>query len=171
MNRPYSFVHVKGTEYRSRCGSFANNEECAKIIEIVEEMRKSKGNSTSSSDWDSHDRLRIITFYQAQTTLLKSLLKRQNLQNVLVSTVDSSQGCEADTVIVSFTRSNNNKGVYRAAGFLADDRRINVAITRSRHQLICVGNANTLGLQGSDALKQLVLDAKQRKCITPTDTE
>lgn len=82
-----------------------------------------------------------------------------------MATVDSSQGCEADTVIVSFTRSNNKKGVLQAAGFLADDRRINVAITRGRHQLICVGNADTLGSEGSDALKQLVHDARQRKCI------
>jgi len=158
---PYAFIHVVGEEYRARCGSYANQEECDKIIQIIEAMRL----RAKDTDWDSVDKIRIITFYQAQTSLLKSLLAKRKL-NVLVATVDSSQGCEADTVIVSFTRSNNNKGVLQAAGFLADDRRINVAITRGRHQLICVGNTDTLGFEGSDALKQLVLDARQRRCIT-----
>lgn len=161
MNRPYSFIHVDGKEYKGRCGSYANDEECAKILEVLKDLQT----QSKTSDWDSHDRLRIITFYQAQTSLLKSILARK-FSRVLVATVDSSQGCEADTVIVSFTRSNNKKGVLQAAGFLADDRRINVAITRGRHQLICVGNANTLGLEGSEVLKQLVHDARQRKCIT-----
>lgn len=41
--------------------------------------------------------------------------------------------------------------------------RINVALTRARHQLVCVGDANgTLGQQGSSTLKNLVCDAKRR---------
>jgi superfamily I DNA and/or RNA helicase len=167
--QPYLFIHVPGVEYKGRCGSYANNEECAKIVEIVENIwEKSKGRV---SDWDSHDRLRIITFYQAQAALLKNSLAKRNFHKVLVATVDSSQGCEADTVIVSFTRSNNNKGVLRAAGFLSDDRRINVALTRGKHQLICVGNASTLGSEGSEALKRLVVDAKERGCITEKDAQ
>lgn len=163
LNKQYSFVHVQGSEYKGRCGSFANNEECMKILQILETLRQ---NSRGAADWDSHDKLRIITFYQAQNSLLKRLLAKRRFHKVLVATVDSSQGCEADTVIVSFTRSNNKKGVLQAAGFLADDRRINVAVTRARHQLICVGNANTLGSEGSTALKQLVLDAKQRRVMS-----
>lgn len=128
MNRPYSFVHVEGVEYKGRCGSYANIEECEKILMLLECMRaNAKG---SMADWDSHDKLRIITFYQAQTSLLKRLLAKRKFHKVLVATVDSSQGCESDTVIVSFTRSNKKKGVLQAAGFLADERRINVSITR-----------------------------------------
>ena len=113
MKRPYSFIHVTGNEYRSKCGSYANKEECATIVHIIEEIKK---NSKAAADWDSHDKLRIITFYQAQTSLLKNFLVKQKFHNVLVATVDSSQGCEADTVIVSFTRSNNKKGILQAAG-------------------------------------------------------
>jgi superfamily I DNA and/or RNA helicase len=161
MTKPYSFIHINGVERKGRCGSYSNHEECVKIVEIVETLRtKARG-----TDWDSHDRLRIITFYSAQAVEIKRLLAKKRMNKVLVATVDSSQGCEADIVLVSFTRSNNKKGVLQAAGFLADDRRINVAITRARHQLICVGNALTLGSEGSDTLQQLVLDAKQRECI------
>ena len=85
----------------------------------------------------------------------------------LVATVDSSQGCEADVVIVSFVRSSSRRGIRGAAGFLADDRRINVALTRARHQLICVGDASgTLGERGSEALRNLVADPKRRGCLT-----
>jgi len=80
----------------------------------------------------------------------------------LVATVDSSQGCEADVVIISFVRSSSKKGRH-AAGFLCDDRRVNVALTRARHQLICVGDAlDTLSKQGSATLKHLVSDAQNR---------
>ena len=66
MNRPYSFIHVQGTEYKGRCGSYANNEECNKILELLQDMRtKSK---ETLSDWDSHDRLRVINFYQGQVS-------------------------------------------------------------------------------------------------------
>jgi superfamily I DNA and/or RNA helicase len=111
------------------------------------------------------ERLRVITFYQGQVNHLKRALASKGFHNVMVATVDSSQGCEADVIIVSFVRSSDKKGVYHATGFLADERRINVALTRARHQLVCVGNKGTLGSEGSDVLRNLVLDAEQRGCI------
>ncbi|KAM3381568.1 hypothetical protein P3S68_007141 [Capsicum galapagoense] len=42
-----------------------------------------------------------------------------------VATIDSFQGREADSVIISMVRSNNLGSV----GFLGDKRRMNVAIT------------------------------------------
>ena len=57
------------------------------------------------------------------------------MHDVVVATVDSSQGCEADIVIVSFVRS---KGGDRSStvGFLSDDRRLNVALTRGRNSAV-----------------------------------
>ena len=157
----YSFINVRGDEYQMPGGSYANNAECMAVVELVQKIaaRKVPG-------WHSTDKLRIITFYQGQVTLMRRLLYKHGLGKVLVATVDSSQGCEADVVIISFVRSSSKKGVRHAAGFLADDRRINVALTRARHQLICVGDAHgTLGQQGSETLKSLVADTKQRGCL------
>jgi hypothetical protein len=152
----YSFINVTGEEYQMHGGSYSNAAECMVICELIQRIKKTRG-------WDSPNMLRIITFYQGQVTLLNRTLAQKGYGNVLVATVDSSQGCEADLVIISFVRSSTKTGVRKAAGFLADDRRINVALTRARYQLICVGDANgSLGREGSSTLKNLVSDAKQR---------
>ncbi|KAL3806937.1 hypothetical protein ACHAXA_003936 [Cyclostephanos tholiformis] len=158
---PYTFINVTGEEFQSRGGSYSNEAECIAICRLIQKIKKFPG-------WDSPNKLRIITFYHGQVTLLQRLLAQRGFGNVLVATVDSSQGCEADSVIVSFVRSSSTKkGVRAAAGFLSDDRRINVALTRARHQLVCVGNANgTLSQQGSNTLKNLVSDAKRRGALS-----
>lgn len=60
--------------------------------------------------------------------------------NELVASVDSFQGQERDLIIFTFTRSNPRGTV----GFLADWRRLNVAMTRAKRQLILVGDLSTL---------------------------
>jgi hypothetical protein len=54
-------------------------------------------------------------------------------------TVDSSQGTEADLVVVSLVRNNPQTGVP-ALGFLRDPRRMNVLLSRARQQLVIVGS-------------------------------
>lgn len=161
----YSFINVTGKEYHMHGGSYANEEECLAICKLIQRIKKSPG-------WDSPNKLRIISFYQGQVTLLSRLLAQKGYGKVLVATVDSSQGCEANLVIISFVRSSTTKkGVLAAAGFLSDDRRINVALTRARHQLICVGDANgSLSREGSSTLKKLVSNAKQRGSLMYSKT-
>ena len=57
-----------------------------------------------------------------------------------ISTVDSFQGQEADVVLISLVRSNKQGTV----GFLSDFRRLNVAVTRARKQVMIVGDASTI---------------------------
>jgi len=85
--------------------------------------------------------------------------------------VDSSQGCEADIVLVSFVRSPpSSKRVLNQydAGFLTDDRRMNVALTRARFQLICVGNVQALKvMMGAETIQLLAADAEERGIVRP----
>lgn len=55
-------------------------------------------------------------------------------------TVDGFQGREKEAVIISFTRSNDS-GEY---GFLREQRRTNVAVTRARRHLCLIGNSDTV---------------------------
>ena len=57
-----------------------------------------------------------------------------------IATVDSFQGGERDYILYSFTRSNSYGGV----GFLTELRRLNVALTRARRQMILIGDLSTL---------------------------
>jgi superfamily I DNA and/or RNA helicase len=57
----------------------------------------------------------------------------------LGATVDEFQGSEADIVIASLVRNNDEK-IGKGLGFLADDRRVNVLLSRARHKLILVGS-------------------------------
>jgi senataxin len=57
-----------------------------------------------------------------------------------VNSIDGFQGREKDIVIFSCVRSNKYGGV----GFLSDERRMNVAITRARRCLIIVGDSRAL---------------------------
>ena len=59
--------------------------------------------------------------------------------------MDAFQGREKDIIIFNCVRSNSNSSSVQAAlGFLIDDRRLNVAITRPRHFLVILGDSRTL---------------------------
>lgn len=79
----------------------------------------------------------VITPYSAQATRLSAL---PELMDVSVGTVNSWQGRESRAVVVSFVRSNPDGEL----GFLADDRRLTVALTRAKERLILVGDTGTL---------------------------
>ena len=55
-------------------------------------------------------------------------------------TVDSFQGDQADVVIVSMVRNNAHASPAKALGFLRDDRRMNVLLSRAKWRLLVVGS-------------------------------
>lgn len=83
------------------------------------------------SDLDSFDFIRAGLVTQATATVGRSPLR--------ISTIDNYQGEEADIVIVSLTRSNNNGDI----GFLWAKERLNVLLSRARNCIIMFGNMET----------------------------
>jgi ATP-dependent RNA/DNA helicase IGHMBP2 len=79
----------------------------------------------------------LIAPYAAQVQLLRSLLQVGGLE---IDTVDGFQGREKEAVVISLVRSNERGEI----GFLADTRRMNVALTRARRKLIVLGDSGTL---------------------------
>lgn len=163
---PYSFLQVEGMEEQGFSGSYCNRVEAKKIVELILQLQQ-MAHSSERFSWYGAERIRVITFYQAQVALIKRFLQERGLGNkIVVATVDSSQGCEADIVIISFVRSQGEREARHTAGFLTDDRRMNVALTRAKYQLICVGNSrNFVRMAGAETLKLLASDAEQRGLV------
>jgi len=72
----------------------------------------------------------IVSPFRAQVVLLRQRLAGTG---VSVDTVERFQGSEREIMILSLVRS-------RATGFVFDDRRLNVAITRARRKLVFVAH-------------------------------
>ena len=92
------------------------------------------------------DELGIIAPYSAQVGLLRALRAEAGFENpellkIEISTVDGFQGREKNAVVLSATRSNEKGDV----GFLADARRMNVAVTRARMHCVLVCDTDTVG--------------------------
>jgi hypothetical protein len=67
-------------------------------------------------------------------------LEKKQLSDLLrVATVDNFQGEEAKVVIISLVRSNKKRNV----GFLKTSNRINVLLSRAKHGMYLIGNADT----------------------------
>jgi hypothetical protein len=172
-DQPYAFIEVDGMETKQPSGSFENIKEAERVVALMMDVRKrsSKENHVRSPGvvpshpWFSINRVRVITFYKAQVDLISRMLKANGLPQVAVSTVDSSQGSEADLIIISFVRTGKMKSV----GFLSDDRRVNVALTRAKYKLICVGNLACLATvqgNGSATIRSLAKDAISKENIS-----
>lgn len=81
----------------------------------------------------------VISPYNLQVELLRLRMAHKH-DGLEIRSVDGFQGREKEAVVMSFVRSNTD-GVV---GFLAEDRRINVAITRARRHLAVVCDGATI---------------------------
>ena len=79
----------------------------------------------------------VIAPYAAQVRLLREQLPVGGLE---IDSVDGFQGREKEAVVVSLVRSNPKCEI----GFLADVRRMNVAMTRARRKLLVIGDSATI---------------------------
>ncbi|KGO70841.1 hypothetical protein PEX1_046850 [Penicillium expansum] len=82
----------------------------------------------------------VLTFYNGQRKLImrkKSQNQNVSKEYVNILTVDSYQGEENDIVLLSLVRSNDHRGI----GFLAQDNRVCVALSRAKYGLYIFGNA------------------------------
>jgi len=86
--------------------------------------------------------------------------KRRARAQAMIETVDSFQGKQLDVVILSCVRASGGRG---GVGFLADVRRMNVAITRAKAALWVLGAAATL--RRSPVWAALLGDAEARGVV------
>ena len=84
----------------------------------------------------------IISPYNGQVELLRSLLL-PDLPKLEIRSVDGFQGGEREAVVLSLVRSSDRGGMD-GIGFLKDDRRQNVAVTRAKRHLCVVCDTETV---------------------------
>ncbi len=118
----------------------------AKIISSLINLYK-KNKKTFSKD----KTIGIITPYRNQIAKIKSELEKNkipNFEDISVDTVERYQGSQRDIIILSFS-INEYYQIEKLVNFVDDkkreiDRKLNVAITRAREQLIFIGNEQIL---------------------------
>ncbi|KAL7324983.1 hypothetical protein PS15p_210092 [Mucor circinelloides] len=85
------------------------------------------------------DQIGVITPYAAQVSKLKRDI-REHWPGIEIGTVDGFQGREKEAILLSLVRSNDTGEV----GFLAEKRRLNVAMTRAKRHLCVICDSETL---------------------------
>lgn len=105
-----------------------NLDECSIVSQILLQLDSQPESNISS--------VAVISPYKAQVFKIRECVRKMQLRQlkVDVDTVDGFQGKECDCVLFSLTRTT---GTFR---FLADQRRLNVALSRARDYIIIVGN-------------------------------
>lgn len=128
--RSFFFDHT-AHESNDSLLSKVNDFEASMVVNLLAYLVMNKVPASS---------ITVLTFYNGQ----RKLIMRKKAQNpnvakpyVNIVTVDSYQGEENDIVILSLVRSNDHRGI----GFLAQDNRVCVALSRAKYGLYIFGNA------------------------------
>ncbi|KAM9015412.1 DNA-binding protein SMUBP-2 isoform 1-T1 [Ara ararauna] len=123
------------------------------LFELEVEDEQSKGNPGEVQLAGLHIRalleagvkakdIAVVAPYNLQVDMLREHLGR-SYPELEIKSVDGFQGREKEAVILSFVRSNRKGEV----GFLAEERRLNVAVTRARRHVALVCDTGTVGRQ------------------------
>jgi ATP-dependent RNA/DNA helicase IGHMBP2 len=137
---PLVWIDTAGCSYDEyqdpKSKSYANPSEA----ELLERWLKNY-----TAHWPEHPvSIGVIAPYRGQVDTLQNLWTPSLWPDHLavdINTIDSYQGQERDLIVLSLVRSNDTGEI----GFLKDLRRLNVAITRGRKQVVIIGDSATLG--------------------------
>lgn len=132
-SEPVTFIDTAGAgweeELEPEGESKRNPDEGTLVLRIVRQLYAA----------GLHPRdMAVIAPYAAQVRWLREQWDGGDLE---IDTVDGFQGREKEAVLISCVRSNSSGEI----GFLADTRRMNVALTRARRKLVVIGDSATLG--------------------------
>lgn len=140
-NHPLVFIDTAGCSFDEKLQevyqSRYNPEEFQVLCEHLYQLLDQFGENPVPD-------IAIISPYREQVMYMKEAVEadeRLAAAPLTINTIDGFQGQERDIVYISLVRSNPKSEI----GFLSDYRRMNVAMTRARKQLIVVGDSATIG--------------------------
>lgn len=123
------FIDTAGRGFEEKAGVDGSSLQNDGELQIVQWLLQ--------NEWNDLNKLAFISPYAGQVAAAKALFP----PGIRISTVDSFQGQEHHTIIISLVRSNDEGSI----GFLKDYRRMNVAITRAKEKLVIIGDSATIG--------------------------
>jgi regulator of nonsense transcripts 1 len=149
---PTFFYHIPGGDEIGVSGtSYVNRNEVDAVKQVVTDL---------VSKVPAKD-VAVISPYNAQRDFLVGKLPI----GVEISSVDGFQGREKEYIVITTVRANQSKGL----GFLGDERRMNVMLTRARKGLVIIGCAETFmktkRQDTNGAWKQLLLHYAELEAI------
>ena len=137
---PIAFFHCEVSEARSHNShSYANLGELEVVVRMVLDIIRE--HTVHPKD------IGVITPYTGQKNLVRGRLQLHGCSEVTVGTVEEYQGQERDVIIISTVRSTPalvSSDMRFHLGFMAQPKRINVAISRAKKLLIIIGNGRLL---------------------------
>lgn len=107
----------------------------------------------TKDNFDADKTVGVIVPYRNQIAMIRkeiSLLGISELLDISIDTVERYQGSQRDVIVYSFTVRNFSQMNFLTSNTFMEeesviDRKLNVAITRARKQLIMTGNPEILG--------------------------
>lgn len=123
----------------------------------------------TETSFDPNKTIGVIVPYRNQIAMIRKEIEKLNipaLERISIDTVERYQGSQRDVIVYSFTIQNTFQLDFLTANtFMEDgkyviDRKLNVAITRARKQLILTGNEEVL--RKNSLFAQLIDDIRQQ---------
>ena len=141
---PVVFHAVHGENLREGSSpSWFNPQEAQEVFNYVDLLTRHTRPPVAQED------IGIITPYNRQAQKIRLLLASRNINNIKVGSVETFQGQERRCIIVSTVRAQSEyiaSDLKYNLGFVANEKRFNVATTRAKSLLVVIGHPNVLAL-------------------------
>ncbi|WP_026284670.1 AAA domain-containing protein [Prevotella veroralis] len=124
-----------------------NTDEARIIADLLRRLFRQM-----SKNFDPQKSVGVIVPYRNQIAMIRKEIERLEipaLEGISIDTVERYQGSQRDVILYSFTIQSRYQLDFLTANTFYEegqpiDRKLNVAITRARKQLILTGNESTL---------------------------
>jgi len=147
LNKCLEFIDTAGCDFEEEQNpetlSYANPKEGEVLFKHLQSLL----NAYSVQENVVNLSIGLISPYKEQREWLNQhieefSLNKTKVEELHIKTIDGFQGEERDVIYISLVRSNEKQEI----GFLSDERRMNVALTRARKKLVVIGDSSTIGL-------------------------
>ena len=112
----------------------------------------------------SQKQITILTPYVGQMLKLREYMPREKFDGVQITAIDNFQGEENDIILLSMVRSTNPKRKTTTIGFVKEDNRVCVSLSRAKHGFYVIGNFQLIRHQ-TMLWESIISDVESRECF------